>query len=62
MRERSGRRRKTSLVHLPKVSVKITPGLTGCTVGVLEGSAHQANRKCQHMHTKKERERESGRC
>lgn len=54
---------KTSLVHLPKVSVKITPGLTGFTVGVLEGSAQQANRNCQwrcahaHMrvHTRGER-------
>lgn len=34
--------RKTSLVHLPKVSFAITPGLAGFTVGVLEGSAQQA--------------------
>lgn len=53
---RDGRRRKTSLVHLPKVSAEITPGLTGFTVGVLEGSADQANRNCQRSCTHSLRE------
>lgn len=35
-----------SLVHLLKVCVKITPGLTGFTVGVLEASHSNCRWRC----------------
>lgn len=42
-----------SLIHLLKVSAEITPGLTGVTVGVLEGSAQRGYEEHTHTQTRK---------